>query len=240
MSSTYDSDRPGPAKRRVLRKIDARAAIAAPPPAAPPQQEQVRARTRAAIAPPAPAPPAASSSAHTSVPPVVSTVVTPLATYQDGLPDLRPSSSWRGVVVGATLGLAIVGLFVAGTRLAHRTAATASPPAAAVDIPAPVPASAPLAAQPVVEAPVAPPAIAATMLPTVKPPHPVKAVAAKPGVAKATLAIAPAPPGEASAPAPEDTAPSLVPVIPPAPKPTVDPFVRAVQQDIQEDQSQGR
>ena len=78
------------------------------------------------------------------------------------------------------------------------------------------------------------------MLPTVKPPHPVKAVAVKPGVAKATPAIASAPPGEASAPAPEDTAPSLVPVIPPAPKPTVDPFVRAVQQDIQEDQSQGR
>jgi len=191
---------------------------------------------------------------HNSAPPVVSTVATPLATYQDSLADAPSGSSWRGVVMGTVLGLAIVSAFVAGARLAHRStvaageaappaAAIAPPPAATTVPPAQTAPSPPPAAPPAVQEP-GPPAIAATLLPTVKPPRSVKA--AKPVAAK----LATTPPPAASAPvqatavespdpAPADSAPSLLPVIPPAPKPTVDPFVRAVQQDIQEDQSSG-
>jgi len=234
MSKAHDQERPerpGPPKRRVLRRIDPK---------------------RAAMAPPEQAPPAPRPSAHNSAPPVVSTVATHLATYQDSLPDAPSGSSWRGVVMGTVLGLAIVGAFVAGARLAHRStvpAGEAAPPAAAIAPPAATtvpPAQAapspPPAAPPAVQEP-GPPAIAATLLPTVKPPRSVKA--AKPLAAKlATTPPAASAPVQAVAvespdPAPADSAPSLVPVIPPAPKPTVDPFVRAVQQDIQEDQSSG-
>src|ERR1019366_7990322 len=88
MSKAHDSERPGPPKRRVLRKIDPKRAAMAPP-------------AQGLSAPPAPRP-----SAHNSAPPVVSTVATPLATYQDSLPDAPSGSSWRGVVMGTVLGLA--------------------------------------------------------------------------------------------------------------------------------------
>ena len=95
-----------------------------------------------------------------------------------------------------------------------------------------------------------PPSIDANLLPVAKHPR----VVLRSGVARsASPKAAPAqrrrarPPARGRPrrrrrpiPAPEDSAPSLVPVIPAAPKPTVDPFVRAVQQDIEEDQSQGR
>jgi hypothetical protein len=178
----------------------------------------------------------------------------------------RPSSV-RGVVWGATLGLLIVGAFVAGTRMAasHATAAAAAPAGSANPAGAPAQPSTGVLAVAVPSAPaqpiaapsgglalVSPPSIDANLLPVAKRPrlylrtgHP-KPASAKPAQAQTLTAPPPATPvaqeetAQASDPAPDDSAPSLIPVIPAAPKPTVDPFVRAVQQDIQEDESQGR
>jgi len=203
------------------------------------------------------------------VPPVVATVITPLGTALD-LPSSGARSSYRGVFIGAALGLAIVGAFVGATRMALK----ASQPVAAaavlpvVDAPmaaavrsAPVPTGVAASNPPVhagtVSAPVADgvPTIDATQLPQARP-----VVRARAGIARPTPKPAselasqgtekpsPAAPGAATAPSAaasaqaeaEDEGPSLVPVIPAAPAPTVDPLVKAIQTDIDEENAKGR
>jgi hypothetical protein len=189
-------------------------------------------------------------SMHASVPPVVASVITPLGTVLD-TPSLRPAhSSIKGVYVGTVLGLAIVGAVILGAQIAHRSSSTASAAAPMLtEAPAPPP---PVAATTVAtEPPTPPPALAATALPAVSPTvEPVKhpgaqkaprtaalvaqAVTPKSAplpVAPAASTAPPAPPAEAS----DESAQSLIPVIPPS-TPVVDPLVKAVQQDIQEDQ----
>jgi hypothetical protein len=195
------------------------------------------------------------SSVHSSAPPVVATVITPLGTVLDApARKRRDGSPMRGVYVGTVLGLAIVGMFVTGARLAHRpgeappVAAAAAMQGAAVATP--VTATATNTASPALGAP-PPPVIAATALPIVAPPARKAsfvggprtvanaAPASKPGVVTTAAATASAiVASNAATPAadpPEDNAQSLVPVIP-ASAPVVDPLVKAVQQDIQEDQ----
>jgi len=272
MPSNRDSSRPGqPGKRRVLRKIEpAGATSTIPPPALPsslgePDRDELplplqrpatpRAPVTSAIARPSESSPPPGGT-YTSVAPVVATVITPLGTTLDPLPQPR-RSSLKGVIVGASLGLAIVASFVAGTRLAMRAQAPSPPAAAAAQGPTqptapvtlPTAGPAPLAATDV------PPVVAATQLPVTPPPpkrgrHAWKSVPkaaaqaeGEPGpgeVASAPKAPAPSA-APASDPAPEDTATSLVPVIPTATAPPpVDPFVKAVQTDIDEDTSKHR
>lgn len=269
MPSTHDApDRRVPARpsrRRVLRKIDeghgGPLATLRPPPPSPGPSPAARFEPRAAGAPAAslgrshvspamhapqpppmhtlePSPPAVGV-AYASVPPVVATV--PPGSPLDALGGPREPArgSFRGVFIGAALGLAIVGMFVAGTRLGGR-AAVAPPLAAAAAV---QPAAQPQLVTPGVETPAARmtadvlPTIAATQLPPARPLR-----AARPGkVAAATARPAPAPEAVEKAPDPaaDDSAASLVPVIPVTPAPTVDPFVKAVQSDIDEDSSGG-
>jgi len=207
---------------------------------------------------PSPAP----GGTYTSVAPVVATVITPLPTTLDPPPPTR-RSTLKGVVFGATLGLAIVAAFVAGTRLAMRAqvASSASPPAAAGGPPAqgqqtPVA----MAQQPAAPATQdAPPLVAATQLPVApaapkrghrawKPaPKTAADVEATPilmassGPAVPAAPGAPAPSAAAAEPASDDSATSLIPVIPAATAAApVDPFVKAVQTDIEEDTSKHR
>ncbi len=197
---------------------------------------------------------------YTSVPPVVATVITPLGTTLDPPAPTRRSTV-RGVVVGACLGLTIVAAFVAGTRMALRAQAGTGPAAAAG-----MPAQTPPHAQPQTAAatPVQPPAavsigdglpvVAASQLP-LAPPVPKRGHRAWKPVAKGASQVEPAegastsgavaPPaasaGAAAEPASDDTATSLVPVIPAATVAApVDPFVKAVQTDIDEDNSKHR
>jgi hypothetical protein len=232
---------------------------------------------------PAPPPPASAAQstrppAHNSpsVPPVVATVITPLSTVLDAPRVGRGSSSlWKGIVGGAALGLAVVGVVVIGARAVQRGeshAGAAAPPAAVASALQGVasrpaqPAAPPLGTIPASTDP-GPPVIAATALPLapaarwnppVGPAHPgsmappgVKPVSAAPAVAAvvpppaalepspspASTSVSPPPAASAaSEPAPEDTAASLVPVLPPSAPPVVDPLVQAVQTDIAEEQ----
>jgi predicted lipid-binding transport protein (Tim44 family) len=239
--------------------------VVAPPAAAPPRRAEpeyveeldvvLEAEsvdpTHAPIATPEPPPPA---TAYGSLPPVAASAPPP-----------RPerSSSMRGVVFGSLLGLAIVGAFVAGARLAQRpTTALATQPMRVLPEPSPPPAA------PVHEEPVATEASS----PPSAPDFAVSVVSAAPGSrharakthAAATQAPAPsatavvAPSGveppvptavepsvptavaSASAAAPDDTGPSLVPVIPASTPAEGDPLVKAVQKDIEEDPTRGR
>jgi len=283
MPSNHDAGRPGqPAKRRVLRKIEpapGTATMRPPPrssiPSIPAPEEQAgrplpparTAPTTASVVTPLPAPrvsvspspaPAATNGvAYESVAPVTATVITPPFNTTLAPPPSPARGSLRSVVIGAALGLAIVGIFVAGTRLALRAH---TPPAAAAQLPsqpAPiVPAQPPQAQQ--VSATTATslaalpgvPVMAASELPLA---HPAKtrghrAWKATRGAPQAapSAAAEPAVPGpsasaaQAPEPDPDDSAPSLVPVIPAASAPPVDPFVKAVQSDIDEENSKRR
>jgi hypothetical protein len=226
---------------------------------------QPSANMRSAIAPPvapfsSPPPPPAPPVAYESVAPVTATVITPpFNTTLAPLATAKPQGSLRGVLVGAVLGLAIVGAFVAGTRLALRNAST-SPAAAAAQLPA-----APVVATPALVSQEQPepattlpggevPVIAATQLPLAPLPKkhhgwkraPKTAPQPSPDSSVATGALAPIPP---SAPAvatasaaqvaesdTDDSAPSLVPVIPAASAPPpVDPLLKAIQTAVDED-----
>lgn len=248
---------------------------ATPVPAAPPlPRPSIERFAQADVAPPLP-PPRPVAQSHTSVPPMVATVITPLPTVLDAPRSSRLSSSWKGVIGGTVLGLGIVTVFVVGARIAGSPARPAA--AAAQQAPAPVETAVTFAPQ----APVAPqvavppvqtgapaatataastagtavPVIAATALPPAAPARPVTAttaVARTPPPAAAVPVVAPVAQKAAAAPsaapaasaastaeaqaAPEDSAPSLVPVLPPSAPAVVDPLVKAVQDDIKEEQ----
>jgi hypothetical protein len=210
-------------------------------------------------------PPSPDRATYTSVPPVVATVPSP-PPISLAAPRHPPRGPFRGVVFGAVLGLAIVGAFVAGTRLALRAAAK-QPVASAVGVPLevqPPTVTAVAAAQPQSDSPPSPlpamtedvvPTIAATQLP------PARQAPRSRMAGKVAGTPRPAPAGQATAPTPVEKpqtvaavaasgapssepvadygAVSLVPVIPASPAPAVDPFVKAVQSDIEED-SKGR
>jgi hypothetical protein len=268
MPSNRDSGRPGqPGKRRVLRKIEPAGAtptIRPPPRLSEPDAEEVplplqrpatpRPLVSSAMARPSEPPSPPPGGTYTSVAPVVATVITPLGTTLDPPPPPRRSTV-KGIVVGAVLGLAIVTSFVAGTRMALRAQAV-TPSAAA----------APVQAQPLTPAATAtrapalaatqdtPPVVAATQLPVAPPapkhghrgwkPVPKAAAQVDPAEATSSAPAATATPASSAAaaePAPDDSAASLIPVIPAATAaPPVDPFVKAVQTDIDEDTSKHR
>lgn len=265
-----------PGKRRVLRKIEragATSTMRPPPRASVPEPEELalplnrparpRRSTSPAVAPPPTAPRTSASSgssplptvaapgvAYESVAPVTATVITP--PFNTTLAPAAPRSGGplRGVIVGATLGLAIVGVFVVGTRLAVRSAPAAadqgpSQPAATAPRQAPQP-------QPVLATSATAesvPLVAATQLPLAPAPktrghRAWKTAKGAPQVAASATATASAAPSASGAqspePDPDDSAQSLVPVIPAASAPPVDPFVKAVQTDIDEDSSKRR
>jgi hypothetical protein len=220
-----------------------------------------------AVVSPAPKPPVKAT--YSSMPPaVVATVLTPLETVLDAPGKSRAASSWKGVIGGTVLGLAIVGAFVLGARLSQSPPVS---PAAAAAGPAPPTATglstaAKVAAQPApAPAPTkvdpSPPIIAATALPIAAPPvrwnPPVApartapspaanvpksnvAVATQPATATSAPAAAPAASAAQTEPTPEDNAASLVPVIPASAPPVVDPLVKAVKDDIEEEQQARR
>jgi hypothetical protein len=221
--------------------------------------------------PPPPVPPArAIAQSHSSVPPMVATVITPISTVLDPPVGVRLAASWRGVLGGATLGLAIVTAFVVGAHLVHSSGS--HPPAAAETAQPTTPA---IAAQRVTSPAVAPPettnaapvlpVIAATSLPTAAQPvrrapraaqpaspaappaaaQPAAVASAEPSsppptpTPTAAAAATPAASTASAQPPPDDSAQSLVPVIP-ASTAVVDPLVKAVQDDIDEEQSAHR
>jgi hypothetical protein len=164
----------------------------------------------------------------------------------------------RSVVVGAALGLAIVGIFVVGTRLALQFSRQ---PSAAAQVP-----SEPTALVPAQSAQPQPmpattatgladsagvPVLAASELPVAHLPKTRghrnwKGAKGAPTVVASAASTEPAAPApsasaaQASEPDPDDSAQSLVPVIPAASAPPVDPFVKAVQSDIDEENSKHR
>jgi hypothetical protein len=244
--------------------------VVAPPAAAPPRRaepeyveeldvvleaesvDQAPAPRHAPMATPEPPPPA---TAYGSLPPVAASAPPP-----------RPerSSSMRGVVFGSLLGLAIVAAFVAGARLAQRPAsgqATQSAPLVAEPSPPP---TAPVHEEPVAmqvpSPPSAPDPIVASVVSVAPGPRHARAKAhtattqspapsatavvapsdVEPPIPTAVEPSAPTAVASASAPAPDDTGPSLVPVIPPSTPAEGDPLVKAVQKDIAEDPTRGR
>jgi hypothetical protein len=213
-----------------------------------------------AYAAPAPPPPARpTTQSHSSVPPMVATVVTPLSTVLDPPPrgGLGLAASWKGVLGGASLGLVIVTAFVVGARLAHPSTAPAAAggaqPATMAVVPQGESSPAVASPQPTTTA-AALPVVAATALPAAAQParkgapraaQPPSTPAAAPAPAKAAAVAttetaaptaAPAASTASAQPAPDDSAQSLVPVIP-ASTAVVDPLVKAVQDDIKEEQA---
>jgi hypothetical protein len=208
--------------------------------------------------PPAPRAPAtpnvlSSNRNRPSVPPVVASVVQqglPTAPAKQ----MTSASPGKAGLVGGLLGLAIVALFVIGARLAYRstpaTTASTKPPATAAaaisvappsasvaHIPPPPPtalespASAVRAQQaPRRDAVVRPKVPGAIAMATVKDPSQGVETAPQnsPAGASVTAAAAAAPPANRSAPAPADSANSLVPVLPSSAPPQVDPLVKAI------------
>jgi len=258
--STHDPSRSNqPARRLVLRKIaQPEGTVATPLPAPPPPEAMVLPRAVRTVSRSTPPPPAPTQSVYSSVAPVVATVITPLSTVLDS-PRPARGASWKGVIGGTVLGLAVVAAFVVGTRLAQAppSHAAAAAPAAPPPATTPLPAITPVAT--VAPAPGSPPVIAATALPLVPPPArwnpPVaapRATAAAPRLSvppaivavqaapttTATSAVAPATSVAQASPPPDDSAPSLVPVIPASAPPAGDPLVQAVQNDIKEDQQE--
>jgi hypothetical protein len=254
-----------PGKRRVLRKIEptSGASTMRPPPRAsvPAADELVvplqrPARTAVATAPPAP------TVAYESVAPVTATVITPPFNTTLAPPPSPSRGSLRSVVVGAVLGLAIVGVFVVGTRLALQFSRQPSAAAQVPSQPAPIvpaqtsqPQQVPATAATGLADSAGVPVLAASELPVARPPRGrghrswKGAKGAPTVVASAASAEPPAPApapapsasaAQASEPDPDDSAPSLVPVIPAASAPPVDPFVKAVQSDIDEENSKHR
>jgi hypothetical protein len=198
--------------------------------------------------------------AYESVAPVTATVITP--PFNTTLaPSPTPSrGSLRSVVVGAVLGLAIVGVFVVGTRLALQFSRQPSAAAGVPSQPAPTVPAQTAQPQPMLATTATSladsagvPVLAASDLPVARPPRArghrnwkgAKGAPAVVASAASTEPAAPAPAPSASAaqasePDPDDSAPSLVPVIPAASAPPVDPFVKAVQSDIDEENSKHR
>ena len=198
--------------------------------------------------------------AYESVAPVTATVITPPFNTTLAPPPPPSRGSLRSVVMGAVLGLAIVGVFVVGTRLALQFSRQPSAAAQVPSQPAPIvpaqtsqpqpmpattagglPDSATVPVLAASEQPVARPARARGHR-TSKGAKGAPAIAAS---APSTEPAAPAPAPSASAaqasePDPDDSAPSLVPVIPAASAPAVDPFVKAVQSDIDKENSKHR
>lgn len=152
--STHDAGHSNRAKRRlVLRKIPGKASAlprvqppaagsaateAAPPVPAVARQTTIQPPPTLTVPPAPPVQPMAPApvdvaqararipSMHTSVPPVVASVVTPLGTVLDA-PARRPaSSSLKGVYMGTVLGLAIVGAVILGAQIAHRSSSPSS------------------------------------------------------------------------------------------------------------------
>ena len=187
----------------------------------------------------------------------------PPPTVLDPRPSSSGGSTWKGALVGAAVGLAFVGAVVVGSRLAVRhngavnaAAAAGGPQAAVPALEAPVtpqlPAPAAPAAQPQGATGSLVPVVSASDLPharAVGRGRKAKGAAAAPAAdtaaaaeaatappATATAAASAAPPADTAAAAPEDSAASLVPVIPAAAPPPADPFVKAVQDDIQDEQ----
>jgi hypothetical protein len=163
-------------------------------------------------------------------------------------------------IIGGALGLAVVALFIVGARLAYRPppqpkstpqAATIAPARPAVSDPvtstrgasswlaptAPVPSN-PAAAVASPAAPRSAPRVESAGAPP-RPFVPATVATSRPGSAPAAQASssAHAPAVAASAEESEaaDSTQSLVPVIPAGPPPEVDPLVRAVQHDIEEE-----
>jgi hypothetical protein len=249
-----------PARRTVLRKIPQPGQLTSTPLPGPLPVRADAAVLYEELDPdaPTPAPPRPPNvqATYSSVAPVVATVITPLSTVLDDPHAAKPPrSSWRPVIGGTVLGLAIVGAFVVGARLAQTppspaaSAAASPPPPVVTSLPATPPVTTVAAAAPVAELHAAP-VIAATALPMAPPlPRwnaPVSAPRAAPRATAAVVAAAPvAPPAAPStapvasaSPAVDDSAPSLVPVIPASAPPEVDPLVRAVKQDIAEEQQE--
>jgi hypothetical protein len=250
-----------PGKRRVLRKIEPTVGISTmrpPPRASLPAPEELAAPLQH---PAPPSLPVAVKAAYESVAPVTATVITPPFNTTLAPPPPRSRGSLRSVVVGAVLGLAIVGVFVVGTRLALQFSRQPSAAAQVPSQPAPVvpaqttqPRQTPATTATALADSAGVPVLAASELPVARPPtarghRSGKGAKGAPAVvASATStepAAAPAPVPSASAaqasePDPDDSAPSLVPVIPAASAPPVDPFVKAVQSDIDEENSKHR
>ena len=278
MSSTHDAghgDRP--ATRRVLRRV--RPLDAAPIPLVRPSTRRLAggdagsSPSSPGFPPPRPsaiapfeAPPPERTT-HASVPPVVSSVVTELPPGLDAASRAAASRKWKGGLVGAVLGLALVGAFVIGARLAQSGATPASAVggprvgSAGAIVARPVPASPAqpsrlgTAAPPPAPEPPGPPLMAANELPRARPVPASARPAAGPrgGRRRGEQGRLPRgrrrgrvePQGSASDTEPADPpvadAPaSLTPVIPASPPPEVDPLLKAVQQAIDESKSQGQ
>jgi len=248
-----------PGKRRVLRKIETTVGTSTmrpPPRASLPAPEELAAPLQQPA--PSPLPVAVKAVAYESVAPVTATVITPPFNTTLAPPPPPSRGSLRSVVVGAVLGLAIVSVFVVGTRLALQFSRQPSAAAGVPSQPAPIVPAQPVQPQPMpataatgVADPAGVPVLAASELPVARPPRArghrtVKGAKGAPAVvasAATTEPSAPAPSAsaaQASEPDPDDSAPSLVPVIPAASAPPVDPFVQAVQSDIDEENSKHR
>jgi hypothetical protein len=207
--------------------------------------------------------PVSLSQTHLSVPPVVSSSDFLPAES----PTAPATSSGKAVLVGAAFGLCIVAALVVFFRFTQGTkahtasessssapvalvqppraaAAPAEPPTPATSTPAPSPE--PAVAKPLpVAAPTASTPAAAAQAPAAAPARPVAVVASKPAATPAQSATAAAAPSaKASASSDEEAAPddsaSLVPVLPPSQPVQGDPLIRAVHQDIQEEEAQSK
>lgn len=249
-----------PGKRRVLRKIEpavGTSTMRPPPRASLPAPEELAAPLQRPISP-SPLPVAVKAVAYESVAPVTATVITPPFNTTLAPPPPVPRGSLRSVVVGAVLGLAIVGVFVVGTRLALQFSRQPSAAAEVPSQPAPIvpeqtsqPRPMPATTATGLADSAGVPVLAASELPVARPPRARghrswKGTKGAPAVVASVASTEPAAPApsasaaQASEPDPDDSAPSLVPVIPAASAPPVDPFVKAVQSDIDEENSKHR
>ena len=255
---------------RKIEKIEPQATLTAPvelsPPPAARERDEAPRPVRSAISAPTLRTPLPSEPGivghYPSVPPVSASVPPPEPLQGAGAAQPARRSAWRSAVVGAGAGLLIVAAFVTGARVSlHRasTTAAASPgalpaPRAIVAAPAPPRAAAP--ALPVVQAPATAtqpampalmPLVQADQLPIARPAH--HWGPPKHGAKAAPADVAAAAP-VASAAGTDDTdddtdetdegAASMTPVIPQAAPPPVDPLVKAVQSDIDEDEASHR
>jgi hypothetical protein len=198
-----------------------------------------------------------------SLPPMVASIAPVLPPALDLQRKAHPPASWKGIGIGTVLGLAMIAIFIMGTRLLQTTPS----PSAGAPM-QPVAAASPLPTADTTKAigdgtKAAPteglqapsPPIAATVLPTPS----TLAGGSQPGIAHPPMTsnattprtvgprlvtATPAPTSTGAAPVasasqepePQDSAQSLVPVIPASAPPAGDPLVKAVQLDIEEEQ----
>jgi hypothetical protein len=196
-----------------------------------------------------------------SLPPMVASIAPLPPPAVDLQRKARSPASWKGIGIGTVLGLAMVATFVVGTRLVK----TAPSPSAGAPI-QPVATASLLPTADTAKAgldttkstpteALQPPPVVATALPAPSAPavgsqagtaHPgmtsgastARTLVAR-GVTAAPAPISTSAPPAASGsqePAPQDSAQSLVPVIPASAPPPGDPLVKAVQLDIEEEQ----